>query len=148
VIFLRPSSFGGGVQSSIFDVSQGPPNFVGIVSAGTKLAYATAPSLHRFMVIGESADFMDAEFVLGKTYYALVEPRMGAWKARFSLRPVNANDRDLARWLDSCTWVENTPGSTEWARNHMIEIQEKQVKYLAAWQQQSDKPVLRAVDSR
>jgi hypothetical protein len=60
VVFLRPSNLGGAIQASVFDVSRGAPSFIGIVSAGTKLAYATAPGLRRFMVIGESADFMDA----------------------------------------------------------------------------------------
>lgn len=77
VVFMRPSLFGGAIQSSVFDITDGGDSLVGIVSAGKKVAASTAPGHRRFMVIGESADFMDAELAAGKTYHARVEPRLG-----------------------------------------------------------------------
>jgi hypothetical protein len=74
VVFVGPSSFGGAVQSSVFDLSVEPMTLVGIVSAGKKVAYATDPGARRFMVIGESAEFMDANLLAGKTYYARDAP--------------------------------------------------------------------------
>jgi hypothetical protein len=103
VVFLRPSTFGFNIQAPVFDVTESPPTFVGIVSSTSKIAYASPPGTRRFMVVGESADFMDAEFAGGKTYYALVTPRIGAFKARFSLRPVHAGDSEIEGQLQSCT---------------------------------------------
>jgi hypothetical protein len=86
VVFMRPSSLGFAVQSSVFDVTDGSPVFVAIVSALTKVAHYAEPGERRYMVIGESADFMAANLDSGKVYYSLVTPRFGVWKARFSLR--------------------------------------------------------------
>ena len=94
VVFMRPSGFGGAIAASVFDVS-GPDNkFVGIVNAGTKVAYPVAPGQYTFMVVSESADFLQATVASGNTYYALVTPRVGVWKARFSFRPVRRLELD------------------------------------------------------
>lgn len=85
VVFIRPSIVGGAIQSSVFDLVGNDEKLVGIVSSHTKVAYATTPGQHLFMVIGENADFMAAELSADRQYYALVTPRMGWWKARFSL---------------------------------------------------------------
>jgi len=92
VVFLRPSSLGFAIASSVYELKAGGDAFVGIVPAKRKLVYVTDPGSTRFMVVSEAADFMAAELEGGKTYYALVTPRMGAWKARFSLRPVTAGE--------------------------------------------------------
>src|SRR5436190_1151179 len=78
VVFMRPSMVGGMVAASVFDVTDaGPAKLVGIVNYGTKMVYLTKPGEYTFMVVGESADFMKASFAAGKTYYALVTPRIG-----------------------------------------------------------------------
>src|SRR5690348_12397408 len=89
VVFMRPSMLGFAIQSSVYDTHGAGNEFIGIVSAKTKVAYQAAPGNHLFMVIGENADFMNADLQAGKTYYVLVSPRMGAWKARFSLLPIH-----------------------------------------------------------
>lgn len=88
VIFMRSSFVGSAIQASIFDVTKGEPEFIGILSNSTKLEYKVEPGYHVFMVVSEAADFMEANLTGGKTYYAMVTPRMGAWKARFSMYPV------------------------------------------------------------
>ncbi len=110
VVFLRPSTLGFGISSSVYELKPDNDTFVGIVPAKRKLVYVTAPGKTRFMVVSEAADFMAAELDAGKTYYALVTPRMGVWKARFSLRPVHADEleNDLKGWLDDSTYIENT----------------------------------------
>lgn len=142
VVFLRPSYFGGAIQSSVFDIGGSATQLVGIVSAGRKIAYAVSPGPRRFMVVGESADFVDADLTEGKTYYARVEPRMGLWKARFSLSPVLADDASLAADLAACSWVENSPESLRWARDNLGSIEEKRTSYLADWEKEPNKPVL------
>ncbi len=93
------------------------------------------------MVIGENADFMDAELLAGKTYYVLVTPRPGLWKARFSLRPIHEEELgtdDFDEWYDASRWVEKTAESDQWAFENMDSIREKQAAYLAKW---ADKPL-------
>lgn len=151
VVFLRPSSLGFAIASSVYELKAGGDAFVGIVPAKRKLVYVTDPGSRRFMVVSEAADFMAAELEGGKTYYALVTPRMGAWKARFSLRPVTAGElagKEFADWDKDCTFIENTPASEAWAKENWPDIQSKKVEYLQKWEPRTDKPTLRATDGR
>ena len=103
------------------------------------------------MVVSEAADFMAAELEVGKTYYALVTPRLGVWKARFSLRPVTAEELasgKFAEWDDDCRFIENTPASHAWAKENWSDIQSKKVEYLQKWDPRTDKPTLRPTDGR
>lgn len=146
IVFMRPSAFGGAIQSSIFDLKHDKnqltdDKFVGIASATTKVGYETAPGFHMFMVIGESADFMQANLVAGKTYYALVTPRMGWWKARFSLKPLHLNDlksEGFKDWFKSTDWYENTTASRQWAVDNQESIQDKKIEYLDKWKSKSE----------
>ncbi len=52
IIFMRPSAFGGAVQSSVFDTTTGENVLVGIISSKAKIAYKTAPGEYIFMVVG------------------------------------------------------------------------------------------------
>jgi hypothetical protein len=151
VVFMRPSSLGFAVASSVFELKRDGDAFVGIVPAKRKLVYVTSPGPTRFMVVSEAADFMAAELEAGRTYYALVTPRMGVWKARFSLRPVTAEDvREgrFAEWDGDCQFIENTPASHAWAKEHWDDIQSKKVEYLQKWEPRQDKPTLRGADGR
>ncbi len=159
IVFMRPSSFGGAIQSSVFDLKHEQnqlteDHFVGIVSATTKVLYETEPGFHLFMVISENADFMQANLSAGKTYYALVTPRIGWWKARFSLKPLHKNDLasdDFQDWFDSTEWYQNTDASHQWAIDNWSSIQGKKTEYLPEWNQKSaaekDELTLKTSDS-
>jgi hypothetical protein len=146
VIFMRPSGMGFAIQSSVFEVPDGQPaRLVGIVAAKKKLAYRTTPGDHMFMTIGESADFMQARLEPGKVYYALVTPRMGAWKARFSLRPVHVADRaELASWQSGTEWVQTNEDTMRWAAENSADVEAKRAKYFPEWMEKlpADRPVL------
>lgn len=151
IVFMRPSTLGYAIASSVYELKSGGDVFVGIVPAKRKLAYVAEPGSTRFMVVSEAADFMAADLEAGKTYYALVTPRMGVWKARFSLRPVTAEDLRGAQfkdWEADCAWIDNTPASHGWAKEHWEDIQSKKVEYLQKWEPRTDKPTLRASDGR
>jgi hypothetical protein len=145
IVFLRPSSFGGAIQASLFDVSNDEPKFIGVSSAKTRVVYDLPPGPHRLMVASEAADFMEAKLAPGKTYYAVVTPRMGAWKARFSLWPVKATSSnefnfqnpDFAGWVKNGKVVENTPAGEQWFTANAADIRKKQTEYLAVWKQKS-----------
>ena len=151
VVFMRPSSLGFAIASSVYELRGDGDRFVGIVPAKRKVSYVADPGSTRFMVVSEAADFMAAELEAGKTYYALVTPRMGMMKARFSLRPVTAEDLQsgkLAEWDGDCVFIENTPASHAWAKDHWTDIQNKKVEYLQKWEPRTDKPTLRPTDGR
>jgi len=154
VVFMRPSTLGFAVQSSVFDTTAGgEPDLVGLVAAKKKVAYETDPGKREFMVIGESADFMHADLEPGKTYYALVTPRMGAWKARFSLKPIAGGELgsdQFNEWHDACEWVEKSDSADLWAQENMSSIVSKQNKYHPVWLQKSeaDQPRLNPGDGR
>lgn len=145
---IRPSMFGGAIQSTVYDGDQ----YIGTVSADTHVAYQADPGSHLFMVIGESADFMQAELVAGKTYSAVVAPRMGVWKARFSFRPNNGefSEAQVREWLQSTREVTVNEEGLRWAQDNAASIQQKKAEYLPKWQAKPDaeKQVLRAESGR
>ncbi len=146
--FLRPSMFGGAIQSTIYDGDQ----YIGTVSADTHIAYQAAPGPHMFMVIGENADFMQADLLPDKTYSAVVAPRMGMWKARFSLNPNNGqySETQIQDWLKSTREVTVNDEGLRWARDNAASIQAKKAKYLPEWQSkpEAEKQILRAESGR
>lgn len=140
VIFIRPSLYGGAVQATAFDITDGDNKFIGIVSAQTKVVYKTKPGRRMFMIIGESADFLEANLGPQKTYYVLVRPRMGWWKARFSLSPIRKADqagKEFQDWLTKCQFMANTDASYQWARENEESITQKKEKYLPVWNSKS-----------
>lgn len=153
VVFMRPSGVGFAIQSSVFEVNEGSSSLIGIVAAKKKVSYQAEPGEHLFMVIGESADFMSAKLEANKIYYALVTPRMGVWKARFSLKPIHADELDSSQfndWLEECEWVEKTSASEIWASSNMNSIQSKYQKYYKKWMDKdpSERSMLLLEDGR
>lgn len=152
VVFMRSSFVGKAIQASLFDVTSGKPEFIGIMSNGTKIAYGTGKGHHTFMVVSESADFLEAELVAGKTYYCMVTPRMGAWKARFTIYPIHndgtgkfdINSADFSSWRSQTKLVVNTPDSLKWAERNSPDINHKYERWWPKWQEKSpeDKAVL------
>ena len=153
VVFMRPSSFGFFIQSAVFKMSNDKPSIIGIVAAKKKVSYEVEPGEHLFMVTGESADFMSAKLEAGKTYYALVTPRMGANKARFSLKPIHAaelNTKKFNSWLNSCQLVEVSQDTHMWANKNSNSVQAKYNRYYPVWTQKpiSKKPRLSPEDGK
>lgn len=136
IIFMRSSYTGSAISASLFDVTEDETKFIGIMYNNTKVCYDVDPGEYTFMVIGESADFMKATVEAGKTYYALVTPRPGVWKARFSLRPLRQSDFDssnFSKWDSKTRLVKNTPDSEAWAVDNGEDIKEKRADYWPAW---------------
>jgi hypothetical protein len=139
VVFLRPNSFGGFIQAPVFDGQK----YVATVSAKTKVVYVTEPGEHRFMVMGENADFLQGNLEAGKTYFAVVNPSMGVGKARFYFSPQNGqNEEDLPKWLKACKQVEGNAKGQAWADGNAAKIQKKHDKYLPKWMEKTDKQTL------
>ena len=82
VVFLRPG--GSGIHASVYAGEE----FLSFFHKQTCFLYEAKPGKHRFMVVSEAADFLAADLEGGKIYFVLVSPRMGMWRARFSLLPI------------------------------------------------------------
>ncbi|MCF2859820.1 hypothetical protein L1286_20260 [Pseudoalteromonas sp. SMS1] len=148
VVFMRSSFLGNAIQSSVYEVTSGEPEFIGIVSNETRVAYVTSPGEKVFMVVGESADFLKASLDSGKTYYSVVTPRMGVWKARFSLHPVRNEGQDktflyssdkIKKMITGTKLVEAGEEALVWATNNAGDIKKKYEKNWAKWQKKSAK---------
>lgn len=153
VVFMRPSGIGFAIQSSVFEIIDDTPSLIGIVAAKSKVASQVEPGNHLFMVVGENADYMSAEFEANKTYYALVSPRMGVWKARFALNPVDAQELDSSKfsgWMNSCKWVEKTAESDTWEKNSLAANTSLHEKYYQKWMAKdpADRPKLQLGDGK
>ncbi len=153
VVFLRPSGMGYAIQSSVFEMKGQDPQLVGVVAAKTKVAWQADPGKHLFMVVGESGDFMSAEVEAGKTYFAMITPRMGMWKARFSLKPVGAEEYvspDFVLGLNGSRWVEKDESSEAWARENAADIRGKYDAYYPKWMEkaEADRPKLLPADGK
>ncbi len=145
VVFMRSAFIGQAIQASVFKINNGVPEFIGIISNDTKVTFDTTPGEHMFMVVGESADFLKAELAENKTYYSIVSPRMGFWKARFSLHPVRNNDKakfkydskDFVEMQTDSKFVQSGVKAENWAVKNSASINEKLSEYLPDWQQKS-----------
>ncbi len=109
------------------------------------LAQLVEPGAHRYMVVSEAADFLDAELEGGKVYFAEIVPRTGVWRARFSLVPYPPGHerlRKLEAWLAKSTPV--VPGARErdWAADNAASVAEKRDAYLEKWLRNPDRPRL------
>ncbi|MDE1166495.1 MAG: hypothetical protein PW845_14200 [Pseudomonas sp.] len=147
VVFMRSAFTAKAINASLYDVTDGHAKFVGILPNGYKVAYTTTPGKHTFMVVSEAADFLEANLEGGKTYYSLVTPRMGMWKARFSLWPIrndatgeyNTRGSDFAGWQKDTQLIVNTPKSQAWFEANKASVSEKQADYWPVWQKKSAK---------
>lgn len=153
IVFMRPSSMGYAIQSSVFEINNNRPSIVGIVAAKKKVSYELEPGKHLFMVVGESADFMSATLEANKIYYALVTPRMGLWKARFSLKPVHSselNSEKFNTWLNDCQLVEISKDTKKWANENSDSIESKYKEYYKDWIEKdaSKRPMLLREDGK
>jgi len=149
VVFMRPSMLGFIISAAVYD----DETFIGMVPYQSKLAYMATPGPHRFMVVSEAADFLTADLEAGKTYYALVNPRMGMWRARFSLEAVHRGRVDSAefqQWLTESKFVKNKPSAEAWATSNHDSVLTKKNEYLGKWLQkpESERPALRKDDGR
>lgn len=141
VVFMRASFVGSAISASVYDAPDSDTHFIGVVQNKQKIAYQATPGPHRFMVIAENADFMDANLEAGKTYYVLISPRMGVWKARFSLFPIhqdsadeyNLKSADFREWQAKTYFIVTAPDGQAWYEDNKDSVAEKKADYLKKW---------------
>lgn len=149
VVILRSARVG--TTTSLWELRPPDENkFIGLLVDDTRLVYLTAPGRTRFMVVGLSANFLDAQLEAGKTYYVAVVLGESA-QEHFRLRPVRPGEQPpaaITACLQYCKWVENGQRAEGWAREHANSVQRKKVQYLPLWESRPNRPVLLATDGR
>lgn len=147
IVFFRASNYGGAITSPLVQVEEdGSSSLVGIIGPKEKMIKYVEPGEHTFMIIGENADFMKANVEAGKIYYSIIRPRLGFWKARFSLTPFkeqpehqdyNIAGKNLPKWLNECSYTEPNEAAFTWHKGKTSELKELYNKYYPAWKQKA-----------
>jgi hypothetical protein len=146
LVILRSSTIAVVAQANVFDISSGEPRFIGVISAGKKIAYtAPANKVLRFAVGIYNTSFLDAKFDAGKAYYARVRPR---FFGGFTFVPMAGDDPTLDSELECCNWVANTPASEQWARDNMAILKKTLVTAIPSWKQRKKKRTLEPSQGR
>ena len=149
VVFLRPmpvhwKPWAFGMEKikyfppSVYRVNGDGQDLIGFVDEGNKVAAQSPPGRQLFMIDStENVDFLEATLDAGKTYYVMVQPRMGVVVARWSLlavRSVTAKSEFFAKTLhDDTAWMQVTPKGREWYDNNRARLTDKQRGYKAKW---------------
>ena len=142
LVFMRSAFVGQDIDASLFDVTSGSLDFIGVLSNDTKIAYEVEPGEHTFMVVGETAAFLKTFVAKDETYYAVVEPRMGFLKARFSFYPVRNdatgkfqyNSAKFNDILKKSVFVKSGVRAMQWARKTNNSVNQKFNDYFLNWQ--------------
>jgi len=147
VYFIRPNGVGFKIHAAVYDGEE----FIGFVPYNQKLPYLADPGEHLFMVVSEAADFMKAELLPGKTYYVQVVPRMGAWRARFSLEPYTKEQlgtSDVRKAINKARLINNNEKAYQWASDNHGSVLNKKSAYYEKWmsKDESERPFLRKND--
>lgn len=147
IIFMRASNYGGAITSPLVSLDKdGNSEMVAILGPGEKMVHYVEPGEHTFMIVGENGDFLKANVDAGKAYYAIIRPRMGIWKARFSLTPFKAlpeseefsiNSENLKEWSSSCKYTEASPAAFAWHKTKQNELKAIYNEYMPKWQAKS-----------
>jgi hypothetical protein len=142
VNFLRPSSFGGGIKFGIWDRD----NVVGILTPKNYIQYKASPGEHIFMARAENWSVMKATVAAGKTYYILVAPRMGVWKARVGMEVIRPDDARLSKWMDSMEPITFDPAKRDAYVSERVDDVRKAVQNVQAGKAEFD--VMKATDGK
>ena len=137
VTFIRPSRLGFAISAAVYDGE----NFIGFVPYQTRLDYLAEPGEHIFMVVSEAGDFMKADLLAGKQYFVKVVPRMGAWRARFSILPIHKADLatpEVQQWIQEAKPVENIEAAYEWAKENQPSAMHKKEVYFEKWMEKDE----------
>ena len=90
VRFMRPSSFGFGININVLDGEKSIGNSV----AKSQFDYGADPGRHLFIASAENQDYLEADLEAGKTYYVFTNIYPGFWRARVAFEPVTRGSKD------------------------------------------------------
>lgn len=144
VVFVQPTK-----RSYDWAAIYEDDRFVAVVQDRTHAVHEAVPGAHRYAVVSEAADFLDADLAAGRVYFVLVQPRMGGVRMRYSLLPI-APDREswdeLPAWLAETHAVTPNQRAFSWVETHRDGAARLRERYLVPWLDKPDRPSLAAED--
>jgi hypothetical protein len=163
IIFIVPSmtsdsgqyqpTYGDAPTVSLHDVTGWERKIVAVLTIGNKVGYRVTPGKHEFMLANRySTDFMEANVVGGKTYYAIVQRQGGVnYQQHYGFRPVRAADFEngsFGRWESNTRFV-NRPGKWKmWDINNEKSLENRAREFRPAWDRRaSDERALRTLEA-
>jgi hypothetical protein len=102
VVFVRPSSWGGGAFADILDENG---HFVGRTSGGAHFAAVVPPGPHMFAIWGENTDAVQVDVAPGHIYFVEVGITPGFITAQFHLYAITPK---TPSWPNRDQWVRST----------------------------------------
>jgi hypothetical protein len=121
VTFVRSGFVGKAIQFGIWDGEE----WVGVLASDSYIQYRTEPGKHLFLARAENWSCIEADLEAGKSYFVIVRPRMGVWKARVAMDPVNKGDnvseKKINKWLIGLKATAIDPAKSEAYINPRIE---------------------------
>lgn len=133
VVFIRPSSYGGG-EPAVLD-HQG--NYYGSIPGDSYMVVTVPPGDYTFIAWSEGTPALHARLAPGKLYYIEMGMTIGAWSARARLFGIGPNRKqwsELPEWLAESQRVEHAPGGRQkFMADKGDEIHEVVQKGLANW---------------
>jgi len=148
ILFLRtPTKKGSLIKSTVYEtLDDGTLEFLSVQTQGTYLVHPVSAGKHVFAVVGESADFIEVDAQGGHIYPVITKPRMGAWKARFSMFsgcPGSEDWPQLAEWLTKSRKVTLKRDEADaWFASNGNSVREKIEKYWPRWLEKPDRPMI------
>lgn len=144
VVFMLASKAAS--NAALYEVRANKLEFIGTLTANSKLVHITDPGQKTFMVFSEAADFMKAELAADKTYFSLATPRYGAWASRFSLWPMprdpkaeySSQSPRFKYWLKETKLIENHDNSKELAFNMAKKGYKRYNRDYTLWMQKNE----------
>lgn len=129
VVFMRPGKFvGAAVSVPLYDATGEEPKFIGLVEAGSKVAYSVPPGEHVFMttIFGGSSGvrFYRAQVEAGKTYYFRARIIEGIWGLE-PIRGERLGSDEFRKWDEKTQLTVNTPKTLAWAEKNQARAAER-----------------------
>jgi hypothetical protein len=150
IVFIRASNLGGIVAATVYERAEdGNATFITAVYPDTYMVHKVTPGKHIFAVVSEAADFIEVDAAAGKIYPIVVRPRVGAWKARFSLASGSPGTEFWDRvkgWLDDSSRVTPNEAAPIWFDQNRSSVMAKLEKYWPKWTEKPDKPIVKSED--
>ncbi len=113
VTFIRSGFVGKAIQFGIWDSEK----WVGVLASDSYIQYKASPGQHLFLARAENWSCVEADLEGGKSYFIIVKPRMGVWKARVVMDPVNKGDdiseEKINKWLTKLHPTAADPAKVE-----------------------------------
>lgn len=150
IVFIRASNLGGIVAATVYERGDGgKATFITAVYPDTYMVHKVTPGKHIFAVVSEAADFIEVDAAAGKIYPIIVRPRVGAWKARFSLASGSPGSEfwdKVKGWLDESSRVTPNETAPTWFEQNRSSVMAKLEKYWPKWTEKPDKPIVKPED--